>query len=147
MKVSKITIGRLFNKGNYEHVRYELTVEVKESESATDAITNLERIVEALKPVSRLCISSADELQRNIKEIEQMKAMPAEELERTYAHYKGTREEIIARYEADLKESSEKRESALQRAQAARAAFDNLGGIAEHRDAKLDWETDYDDEY
>lgn len=30
MNVTKITIGRLFNLGSYEHVRYELTVEIRE---------------------------------------------------------------------------------------------------------------------
>ena len=147
MKVSKITIGRLFNKGNYEHIRYELTVEVKDGESSTDAVINLERILEALKPLSTLCLPSERELQQKAKEIERIKTMPEVEWERTYGGYKGTPAEIIERHQAALNEGSLKRESALQRAQAARAAFDNLGGIAEHRDAKLDWETDYDDEY
>ena len=32
MKITKITVGRLHNLGNYEHVRYELTVEVPEGQ-------------------------------------------------------------------------------------------------------------------
>ena len=43
MNITKITIGRLYNLGNYEHVRHDLTVEVKDGESAATAITGMEK--------------------------------------------------------------------------------------------------------
>lgn len=84
MNITKITIGRLYNLGNYEHVRYDLTVEVKEGESAATAITGMEAIIAGLAPLSKACIKSAGELQRMAAEVEQMKTMPVVDWERRY---------------------------------------------------------------
>jgi hypothetical protein len=41
MNITKITIGRLYNLGSYEHVRYELTAEVPQGESPATAIIGM----------------------------------------------------------------------------------------------------------
>jgi hypothetical protein len=48
--VSRISIARLYNLGDYEHARYEVTVEVPEGADAAVTFQNLEEIVEALNP-------------------------------------------------------------------------------------------------
>jgi len=146
MKVSKITVGRLFNKGNYEHVRYELTVDVKEGESAAAAITGMERILEAMKPLDKCCIKTAQELERGQREIDKMLATTASQWEREYGHCTGTPSEVIERYLKSLREETDKRDKALERARMARKAFDDLGGTETWKDAKLDWEDDYGDD-
>lgn len=144
MNVSKITIGRLYNLGNYEHVRYELTVEVKEGESASAAVIALEKILRGLQPLDRRGIKSAAELSREEKQVEEMRQMPVAEWERRYGHCQGTPSEVIARYEAELMESTARRTAALERARKAREYFDDLGGVETWKDAKLDWEDDSD---
>ena len=48
--VSRIVVGRLYNLGNYEHVRYELTVDVPEGRSAALALKNTLRLLKAANP-------------------------------------------------------------------------------------------------
>ena len=144
--ITKITIGRLFNLGSYEHVRYELTVEVPEGESATDAVTGMEKILAGLAPVKNLNIKSASELQRLAEEVEQMKTMPVVDWERRYGHCQGTAAEVIERYQKSLEEEAVKSQTVVERARRARKLFDDLGGAAQWKDAKLDWEENYDDD-
>jgi len=145
MKITKITIGRLYNLGNYEHVRYELTAEVKDGESATTAITGMEKILVGLAPLKNACIKSAGELKRMANEVEEMKTMPVVDWERRYGHRKGTASEEIDRYQKSLEDETIKRNVALDRARQARKLFDDLGGAAQWKDAKLDWD-DYDND-
>lgn len=142
MKVSKITIGRLFNLGSYEHVRYEMTVEVKEGESAAAAVIGMERILEGLKP--NRCIASDAELKRETLNLDRMHKMTDEEWKREFAYTSGTREEIMARYDEDHVSRTCDSIAAKQCAEKARQLFDDIGGAAEWKDAKLAWDTDDD---
>lgn len=142
MNVSKFTIGRLFNLGNYEHIRYEVTVEVRDGESAAQAATAVEAILENLKPLKTQCIETNSEIERAKRQIEEMRTMPAVEWERRWGHHAGTPSEIIQRHEEDLAERITKREAAVSRAAKARKLLDDLGGAAQWKDAKLDWQDD-----
>jgi hypothetical protein len=140
LRIARITVGRLYNLGNYEHVRYELTVEVPEGASAASAIRGVEKILAGLKPLKMQCIDTEIELTRKEREIEEMRKMPVAEWERRYGHCKGTPSEVIARYEEQFNESKQKREHALLVAQTARHLFDDLGGAEQWKDATLDWQ-------
>ena len=50
MNITKITIGRLYNLGSYEHIRYELTCEIPSGESPATALIGLEKLIGALNP-------------------------------------------------------------------------------------------------
>lgn len=141
--VTKITVARLYNLGNYEHVRYELTADVPPESGATGAMIALEKILEGMRPVKG--VMSLEDLKRKQEEINLMKTMPAVEWERRYGHYAGTPTEIIARFEESLKDDTERREKAVQIAQKARLLLDNLGGAAVWADAKLGWEDEQDE--
>ena len=143
MNITKITVGRLYNLGSYEHVRYELTVEVKDGESAATAITAIEKILSGLAPLKG--IKSDLELKQKRVEIERMKVMPLVDWERQYGHYAGTAAEVIKRYEEAQAEEIIKAAFVKSRALIARQLFDDLGGAAQWKDAKLDWE-DYDEQ-
>ena len=144
MNISKITLGRLYNLGSYEHVRYELTAEIQQGESAADAVTGMEKILAGLAPLKNACINTESEIAHKTKEIQDMKTMPVVDWQRRYGHCTGTAAEVIARYEASLHEEIEKREKALARAKRARQLFDDLGGASKWKDAKLDWQDDDD---
>ncbi len=141
-RISRISVGRVYNLGNYEHVRYELTVEIPEGESAATAITGVEKIIAGLSPLKNACIKNPSEIERARKEVEEMRVMPAVDWERRYGHCKGTPSEIIERYEAQLNEDIAKAASAIARAKCARSMFDNLSGAAEWKDAKQNWSND-----
>jgi hypothetical protein len=50
--VAEITIGRLFNLGQYEHVRYEIKVSALDGSGVADTIRALERVLAGIKPKS-----------------------------------------------------------------------------------------------
>jgi hypothetical protein len=140
MKVTKITIGRLYNLGNYEHVRYDLTTEIPADGNAETAIIGMERILAGLKPLKNTSVKSASELVRQSDEVERMKTMNASEFHRHYGHCAGTPVEILERYQKSLEEETQRAQKAIDRSKMARQLFDDLGGAAQWKDAKLDWE-------
>lgn len=143
MSISKITVGRLYNLGNYEHIRYELTVDVR-PEEASKAIIAVEKLLAGLAPI-RGTVKTELELQHMRSSIDRMKTMPACEFERSYRGYDGTPSEIVARHEATLSEETSKRNEATKRAAIARNLFNDLGGAAQWKDCKLDWQ-DYEED-
>jgi hypothetical protein len=140
MKITKITIVRLYNLGNYEHVRYELTAEIPEGKSATVAVLGMEKILAGMKPVRTLCVDSEHEIKRMHAEVLKMEGLSPDLWQRDYGHCVGTREEVIERYRSSYNKAVEKREKALALASRARVLFDDLGGASEWKDAKLDWD-------
>jgi hypothetical protein len=141
MKITKITIGRLFNLGSYEHIRYELCAEVADGESAEKALTGIERILEALNP--KAITKSQGETDREIVRLEAMRRMDDDEFSQHYGgSFKGTRKEYQDRISAGIMEEIEKRHEWKNRNKRARQLLDDLGGAAEWKDAKLSWEDD-----
>ena len=149
MKTTKITIGRLYNLGSYEHVRYEISVDVNPGESACDALTCLEKIMEALKPERACLVSTKSELDREKFRVEELRKQLAkdgpEEFIRRNGFFEGTPQEYIERCELGYAENVSKRSQYETRARAARQLLDNLGGAAKWKDAKLDWDNGDDD--
>lgn len=147
MNITKITIGRLYNLGSYEHVRYELTAEIPEGQSPGTAIIGMEKILAALSP--KTSTHSRSELDREAKRLEAMKtqllAHGEERFRRDHGHFEGTPEEYLARCEKSLAENVARRDAWEARSAKARKLLEDLGGAANWRDAKLEWEDD--DEY
>ena len=147
MPITKITIGRLYNLGSYEHVRYELTAEISESEQPSDAYIGMSKILNALRPVSKCGVRTESEIAHKTKEVESMRTMPAVQWERQYGHCKGSPAEVVQRYQESLDEEIRKREQVLERHKQARELLNNLGGAAEWKDSKLEWDNDDSDYY
>ena len=142
-RISRITVGRLFNLGNYEHVRYDITVEIPDGASSTKAMIGLERIMEGLAPLKML--KTADDFKREAERIKRIKEMSTEAWNLEYQYAKGSRQEIIKRYEADLRKEIAKAKRATDKAEKARKLLDDLGGAMMFKDAKLSWDNDHDD--
>ena len=148
MKTTKLTIARLFNLGSYEHIRYEVTVELGEGDSAEKAIIGLEKALECLKPERSQCVQTRSDLRREAARIAGMKAklveVGEEEFRRQTGHFVGSPVEYLARVEAHHIEECGKRIAYEQRCAKARALLDNLGASEKFTDHKLDWQDDTD---
>ena len=116
MKISKITVGRLYNLGNYEHIRYDLTVDVPDGESASTAIIAVERLLVALSPIKNITWITPDELKRRRQEIEKMKKTPAIHWDREFGHsHSGAKSEIIQQLKNSLAEDEAKLQKIIDR--------------------------------
>jgi hypothetical protein len=139
MNISKITIGRLYNLGNYEHIRYELTAEIPAGESPATAMIGMEKILRAINPKRPSGVLSEDELQHARGSIERLKALTDEECADRYGVSKAVK---IHEATKELTEY-EKHSAAWNEHQArARKLLEDLGGAANLKDAKQDWEDD-----
>lgn len=144
-KITRITIGRLYNLGSYEHVRYELALEIPDGQSASAAVDGAERIFSALSPKEPGSVQTEITIQHEARRVQDMKdrlAKDPEDFERYYRGYVGTPEEYINRCEQSLNESIAKREAWKARSKKARELLDDLGGASKWHDAKLEWEDD-----
>ena len=121
-RVSKITAARLHNLGNYEHVRYEITVEIPDGASAAQALGNVERVLSGLDPKPPV---TAYDLQRAraalAKPIEEWPKWERDNVQQ-YRNYI----EIDAAWRTGQN--------------LAREALDDIGGTRIYTDAKDDWD-------
>ena len=141
--ITRLTVARLYNLGSYEHVRYELSVEVPDGQSASKALLGTERLLAALNPKSPY--PSETEIAHDKRRVERMKELLGkgeEEFRRENTHFVGTPEEYIARCEESVSEAVNRRQEWKSRQQRARQLFDDLGGAAKWHDAKLEWDKD-----
>jgi hypothetical protein len=144
-RVTRINIGRVYNLGNYEHVRFDLTVEVPDGESAEKAMLGLEKIITALKPEKT--IKSKLELEQEAGRIAAMALMSDAEFTRAHGGYGAQPRAAQIEYARKrLEEEKARSEASIKRSKKARALLDDLGGASEWKDAKLSWE-DHDDDY
>jgi hypothetical protein len=122
MRISKITIGRLFNLGHYEHVRYEVSVDVEPSDNPREALTKLESAINGLAP--KCPVSDYD----------------LESARRTLAKPVGQLEDYEVSNLPLYKKRIEEFEAWHGDKQKARAIFESLGGESKYTDAKDQWE-------
>jgi hypothetical protein len=139
-KITKITIGRLFNLGSYEHIRYELTVEVGERQSAGQACQALEVLTESLNPKRPGCVSSIEEIRREEASLARAELMPLDQFRREVGEPAGGRDAYLERCRASIAQKKDRLEKWNAHRNRARQLFDDLGGISHYRDAKQDWD-------
>jgi hypothetical protein len=149
-RVSRISVDRLYSTGNFEHVKYSLSVEVPEGASAAAALTGIEKIMAALAPESKACCFTRGELDRELNRTIELRkdllSLSGDEFMRRHGHFEGTPKDYIERCEKMHAENQAKRLAYEHRARKARAILDDLGGAAAWKDAKLDWENDWEDD-
>ena len=120
-KVTRIAIGRLHNLGNYEHIRYDITVDLSNGDNPGLIIARLEKLLSALKPVTT--------------DYEYQRAL------RIMSDPEQTKDETARNLEI-YKQRIEKRDKAVARRERALILFGALGGASEYTDAKNKWEDD-----
>jgi len=121
-RVSRITVGRLHNLGNYEHVRYEIAVDVPEGASAAAAMADIENVLADLDPkcpVDEYTVTRAVEgLKKPLSDMDDydIRNIPA------------------------WKETVAKEKAWRTGQKAARAHLDAIGGSVAYTDAKDTWD-------
>ena len=125
-RVSKITIARLHNCGNYEHVRYEIAVDVGPSDSAASVLCQVEAILDDLKPNGP--VSDYD-----LRRAKDVLAKPASDLTDTDMINMNLYRERVRM----ANEAAKKRADAIAR-------LNELGGASVYTDAKDNWDEPYD---
>ena len=123
--LSRITIGRLYNLGNYEHIRYELSLDVPDGVNPKEVLSAGQKIMMALKPIKM----TYEETQAKNTLAASAQSLSAHDLLRIEEHKR-----TIEGYNRKLQQ----RESVLE-------LLRTLGGAEEFKDAKDRWETDFDD--
>lgn len=137
-KISRFTIGRLYNLGNYEHVRYELTVEVAEGRSAALALRNTLKLLKAVNPKPPVPSYEYESAKSKIEKPNDWHKNIADKEEQARL-----RKEMVAESQKTVK----KFETWVNRRHAAEIVLDDIGGSKAFKDAKLSWEDNDDYDY
>lgn len=126
-RVSRLTVSRLYNMGNYEHTRYEVSVEVPEGADASEAMRRLKDILWSLRPVK------TGDTYSMLRAREALARQAAgEDLDKYDQDQLDTYREMVRRSEAGH-----------ARVSAAIAALKDLGGVSEFKDAKEKWDDEF----
>jgi hypothetical protein len=124
VRVSRVSIGRVFNLGNYEHVRYEVELQIQEGCDSAGPFQDLMDLIEDLNPRTGFSEGSIAEAQRIVN-------MPPDKVPQW-------ERENIGVYQARLAEHAK----AQQRRVYALQVIDQLGGNVRYADAKENWDND-----
>jgi hypothetical protein len=128
-RVTSIHVGRVYNLGNYENQRVEITAAVGADDDPGRVLRTLETILNNLHAKHGI-------MGHNVTQARTVLAKPESEL----SEYE--REEL-----PKYRERIEKVEEAKRRREQARAALTTLDHTDEHVDHKRDWDDDYDSRY
>lgn len=123
-RISRITIGRLVNLGNYEHIRYEVTAEIAPDD---DPVAVLRHIEGALDTFADKCPVSDWQLASAIRILEQPEHERAPFDQDRLDEYRQT----VSKYQTWRK-----------RQESARDSLRTLGLSSEYVDHKLNWDED-----
>src|SRR5687768_11640247 len=127
-RVSKITIARLHNCGNYEHIRYEITVDVATGANPASVVEEIEGVLDDLKPLR------GGDYDYELVRARAVLAKPANELTSLEASNLDVYRDRVRK--AD--EAAQKRQRAYER-------LSSFGGSAVFTDAKENWSDDFAD--
>lgn len=131
-RVVRVGIGRLYNLGNYEHIRYDLTIEIAEGGDVLDAVSKLRQILRALKPLPKGGYAET--------KAKDLVAMAPEDKQKAVEAGRYSDDDFIK-----AKQLLEKIESRKEKREAALKLFNDLAGASVYTDHKEQWDDDYDD--
>lgn len=135
-KITRLTVGRLYNLGNYEHVRYELTVDIGEGRSAALALRNIMRVLKAANPKSPVASYDLESARKKLEDPQSWHKNVADPKER---------KKLIKEMVRSAKELVRSWDAWVARRKAAERLLDDIGASKVHKDAKLTWGDDDDD--
>lgn len=127
-RVTNLTVTRLYNLGNYEHVSYSISAEIPKGTDAEATFNAIVDILYGLKPLRRdYSIARAQRIAGMNPEERAKDNITDEQFEQA--------KESVAKFGKDVAAQA----AALQK-------FNTLGGTVKHKDAKRNWDHDCDDE-
>lgn len=139
-KVTRVIVGRLFNLGNYENIKYEVEAYIPEGISASKTVLNILNAINALRPQTRIP-TKADIHLREVA-LANMKKWNSIQWKRETGRVLNKHEirRKLSEHAKRLKECIRTRKQAIAIEIRARKLLDNLGMTVTHKDAKEDWE-------
>lgn len=141
MNITKITIGRLYNLGNYEHVRYELTADIPAGESPATCLIGMEKLLAALNPARPPGVPTLGDIKSAEDRLALTYEMTDEEIARKYGKCRAL---VLHKMNKELLAKRTRQQSYDAELARARKQLDDLAGAANYVDAKRDW---HDDDY
>jgi len=131
-RIERITIGRLYNLGRYEHVRYELQVAIPEGADAAQVFKNTVTLLRSLNPRPPVTVEAWEEAKEEL----------AQDPAKMCQHFvdQDARQERIEEIFREARAKVELYEAWSKRCREAQAAFSNLGGTSVFTDCKETWE-------
>jgi hypothetical protein len=121
-KVKTLSVARLYNLGNYEHVRYEVTVEIPDGVTTKQTLADIVGCLKIMQPTKKPFM---------LDEHRAILMKPVETLSETEKlNIEEWRQEV-----ADWDHTQAMRFAALDK-------FEKLGGVSKKTDAKRDWQDD-----
>lgn len=117
-RIERVTLGRLHNLGNYEHIRYEITLHIPEGTSPASVMAECEDLLNSLEPRAPVNVSTVLTARRRLQQ-------PAKEGDEADAAERKRATDTIASYQAWL----DQRDQALAR-------FNQFGGLSRTGSAK-----------
>ena len=119
-KVTTITLARLYNIGNYEHIRFELSAEVPKDGSVKQTLLDMGAILARLRPIKppynyALAKEVVSKLPEQMTEAEKGRLEEFVEIVRDHESAKALRCEALNK-------------------------LDDIGGSSKHTDAKASWD-------
>jgi hypothetical protein len=124
-KVKQITVARLYNLGDYEHVRYELTAEVPAGIAAAKVMSGLMGVLNGLSPKCPVSRYSIEDLKRKL-------AMPRQLQESNTGLNGAALDEQVEAWKKELAELEQDLQKWKEARLNAKTALDDLTG----KDAK-----------
>lgn len=121
-KITRLTVARLYNTGNYEHIRFEISAEVPKGGSAKQTLLDMGAILARLKPVKvpfnyEHAKEIVNKLPEQLSEAEKGRMEEFTQIVRDYLAAKALRLEALNK-------------------------LDEVGGSSKHTDAKDSWDDD-----
>lgn len=142
-RISRLTIARLFNLGSYEHVRYEVTVELPPGTSPASVMTELDATmadVDPKPPVSTWGLYEAQNLLS--KPAPEAPAASPDDDDDPFSESPIARHHRLLEKREEAKRDIERYEAWRQRRDAALAKLDQFGGTRTYSQPKDSEETD-----
>lgn len=121
-KIARLTLARLYNTGNYEHIRFEISADVPKGGSAKQTLLDMGAILARLKPVKvpyqyEHAKEVVNKLPEQLSEAEKGRMEELTQIVRDYEAAKALRLEALNK-------------------------LDDVGGSSKHTDAKDSWDDD-----
>lgn len=137
-RISRVTIARLHNLGNYEHVRYEVTVELPPGTSPASVLHRTEQLLNRLDPKAPHSAYEVLLAQRLLSKPEPGLA----DFDDGRDHYETPEQRLASALleRENARKLLQRYDEWRKRRDAAHLAFDELGGSRVFTDAKDGWD-------
>lgn len=137
-RITSLSVGRVYNLGNYENLRFEITVDIPQGRSPSLVLKNLAFVMRAANPKGPHSRFDYDHAVTKLKDPAawHKNVKPDKERRKRIRDMVKDCKKIVREYEAWLK-----------RRAIAQSMLDRIGAVRQFKDHKNDWQDDLDFEF